>query len=118
MGVSPRRLSGWEPAEVTTREYDADGREVRSVTVREAEFSPLDVAALIEARRRQRVRRGPHGYTVADATDPDNQFAFKAGRPVRDWAMVALTTAQKQWFAEHPDDKNDPSLVFHVEKLR
>lgn len=116
--MSPRRLSGWEPAEVTTYEYDADGRVARTATVREAEFSPLDVAVLIEARRRQRARRGPHGYTMAEATDPENQFAFRVDKPVRDWASKALSTAQKRWFAEHPEDKDDPSLVFHVEKMR
>jgi hypothetical protein len=101
---------------VTTYEYDGDGRVVRSATVREPEFSDLDVATLIEARRRQRVKRGPHGYPINEAMDPDNQFAFKADKPVRDWAMAALHQAQKAWFASHPEDKGDPSLVFPVEK--
>jgi hypothetical protein len=111
-------LSGWEPAEATTFEYGEDGRVVASVTIREAEFSPMDVAALLEARRRQRVKRGPHGYPLTESMDPDNQFAFKADKPRRDWAMAELHRAQKKWFAEHPEDKGDPSLVFPVEKLR
>jgi hypothetical protein len=102
---------------VTTYEYDGD-RLVASVTIREPEFSSLDVAVLLEARRRQRVKRGPHGYPITEAMDPDNQFAFKADKPVRDWAMTALHQAQKAWFASHPEDKGDPSLVFPVEKMR
>lgn len=90
---------------------------MRSVTVREAEFSPLDVAALLEVRRRRRVKRGPHGYPITEATDPANQFAFKAGNPTRDWAMRALTQAQKAWTAANPQDEGDPSLVWNVEKL-
>lgn len=101
-----------------TTHYDADGNITgRSVMVREAEFSAMDVAAMLEARRRQRVKRGAHGYPITEAMDPDNQFAFKAGKPVRDWAMAALHQAQKAWFTEHPDDKGDPSLVFPVEKM-
>lgn len=114
--MSPRRLSGWEPAEVTTCEYDGD-RLIRTVTIREPEFSNLDVAVLIEARRRRRVRRGPHGYPISEATDPDNQFAFKAANPTRDWAMKALTQAQRAWYAANPQDEGDPSLVWNVEKL-
>jgi hypothetical protein len=90
---------------------------VRSVTIREPEFSTLDVAVLLEARRRSRVKRGPHGYSIRDATDPDNQFAFKASNPTRDWAMRALTQAQKAWYAANPQDEGDPSLVWNVEKL-
>lgn len=116
--MAPRRLSGWEPAEATTYEYDDAGRVVASVTIREAEFSPMDVAALLEARRRQRVKRGPHGYPVTEAMDPENQFAFKAEAPVRDWAMAALHQAEKAWYASHPEDKGDPSLVFPVRKMR
>lgn len=89
---------------------------MRSVTTREPEFNALDVAALIEARRRQRVRKGPHGYPITEATDPLNQFAFKVPSPRRDWAMHALHKAQKAWLAAHPDDKGDPSLIWDVEK--
>ena len=101
---------------MTVYEYDGDGRFAKSATVREPEFSPLDVAVLLEARRRQRVKRGPHGYPITEAMDPANQFTFRADKPVRDWAMAALHQAQKAWFAAHPDDKGDPSLIFPVEK--
>jgi hypothetical protein len=107
-------LSGWEPAEVTSYEYDGD-RLVRTVTVQEPEFSTLDVAVLLEARRRARVRRGPHGYTIAEATDPENQFAFVA-KPRQDWAMRALELAQKAYKAENPGATDAGSLVWDVQK--
>ena len=91
---------------------------VRSTTVREAEFTPDEVASLLASRRAANVKRGPHGYPISVATDPANQFAFAPAKPVRDWAMVAMATAQKQWYAEHPEDKGDPSLVWNVEKRR
>jgi hypothetical protein len=112
--VSPRRLSGWEPAEVTTYEYDGD-RLVRAVTIREPEFSTVDTAALLEARRRARVRRGPHGYTIAEATDPDNQFAFVA-KPRQDWAMRALNQAQEAYKRDNPGATDLSSLVWDVKK--
>lgn len=100
---------------MTTFEYDDAGRVVASVTVREAEFSPLDVAALLEVRRRARVRRGPHGYTIAEATDPENQFAFVA-KPRQDWAMRALNQAQETYKRENPKATDLHSLVWDVQK--
>jgi hypothetical protein len=89
---------------------------VRSTTVREAEFTPDEVASLLASRRAANARRGPHGYTIAEATDPANQFRFRPTKPVRDWAMVAMSQAQKLWYAEHPEDKGDSSLIWKVEK--
>jgi hypothetical protein len=99
---------------VTTYEYDGD-RLVRSVTIREAEFSPLDVAAMLEVRRRANVRRGPHGYTIAEATDPANQFAFVA-KPRQDWAMRALNQAQETFKRENPKATDLHSVVWDVQK--
>lgn len=88
---------------------------VRSVTIREPEFSALDVAVLLEARRRVRVRRGPHGYTIAEATDPANQFAFVA-KPRQDWAMRALNQAQDAYKRENPKATDLNSLVWDVQR--
>jgi hypothetical protein len=113
-------LSGWEPAEVTTYEYDGD-RLVSSVTVREAEWSSGDVAALIAARRRANVKRSPTGYTVAEATDPANRDAFFVKRnadgvptPKRDYSVHALTRAQEDFYRAFPAAKGDPSYVWTV----
>jgi hypothetical protein len=113
----------WEPAEVTTFEYDDDGRLIRSVTVREAEFSPEDVALLIASRRSERVKRSPTGYTIAEATDPENADAFYVRRnekgvplPKRDYSMIPLLRAQDDYYKQFPDAKGDSSYVWTVEK--
>jgi hypothetical protein len=47
-GVPWRRWAGWEPAEITTYEYDDAGRLIRATTVREPEWGEVDRAAAIE----------------------------------------------------------------------
>lgn len=76
---------------------------VRAVTLREAEFSPWDVAAMLEERRRAGQRVGPHGVLMAEAMDPDNQFAFEAEGPVTDWAQAKLDEAQSAYRKRYPD---------------
>lgn len=87
---------------------------MRSVTVREAEFSPADVSALVASRRAENVRRSPTGYTFAEATDPANQFAFDVKPPIRDWSVAALNTAQKRFYDAYPAAKGDSSYVWTV----
>lgn len=89
---------------------------VRAVTVREAEFSPEDVAALVESRRAEMVKRGPHGIPLTEAMDPANQFAFEAVGPSKDWAMDALHRKQELFYKQNPNAKGDPSLVFSVRR--
>lgn len=93
-------MQGWEPAEVTTFEYDGD-RLVRSVTVREPEWSMYDVAVLLASRRRA---VGPHGIPVAEATDPANREAFAGYEmPVVDYATKALEDARDRYYKAWPD---------------
>lgn len=101
---------------MTTFEYDSEGRVVRSVTLREAEYSPEDVAALVESRRAEHVRRGPHGIPLTEAMDPANQFEFEATGPKRDFALYALHHKQEAYFKENPSARGDPSLVFSVRR--
>lgn len=84
------------------------------MTVREPEWSADDLAALIASRRDERARRGPHGYTMDVALDPDNQFMFDAGKPRRDWALKALQDAQERYFSENESARGDRSLVWDV----
>lgn len=91
---------------------------MRSTTVRESEFTPDEVASLLASRRASLARRGSHGYTLEEAMDPANQFAFKPVAPRRDWALKAVYDAQQKFFAENPTAKGDPSLVWDVQKIR
>jgi hypothetical protein len=80
----------------------------------------------VESSRRRRgtfnmyVRTGErHGYSQADATHPENQFAFTVSPlPVRDWADTALKAAQDAYFAEWPEErKRASSLLWRIEKV-
>lgn len=94
-------MHGWEPAEVTTYEYEGD-RLVRSVTVREPEYDADELALLLASRRRQG-EIGSHGIPMSEAMDPANQFRFDAqSRPVIDWAAKAIADKQDAYYAGRP----------------
>lgn len=46
MGISEKRLLGWEPVEVQEHEYDDAGRLVRTVVTREAEWDDFERAKM------------------------------------------------------------------------
>jgi hypothetical protein len=108
LGVSVRRLSGWEPAEVTTFEYDGDLL-VRSVTVREPEWASDDVALLL-ALRRLEADMGPHGVPMSEATDLANRGKFIVNEvPKVDYARLAIDKAREHHYTEFPKAKDDQS---------
>lgn len=116
MGVSVRRFLGWEPGEVTTFEYDDDGRLLRAVTVRESEFSDLDRKWLLDSWAAEQAPRGSHGWLMSEATDPANQGRFFVGPPTVDFAakveIEAREEAEKVWKGKIPLG----ALKFRVEK--
>lgn len=114
--MSPRRLAGWEPAQVTTFERDFWGRVVRSVTVQESEFSPSDVDVLIASRRRDALPRGPHGHLLSEATDPESQYKWRAQLPITDFVAKELNAAQENYSKKYPD-ADMSSLLWDVEKV-
>lgn len=110
MGVSHRRLSGWEPAELSSFEYDDAGRLLRVVTVREPEFTPDELALLLMSRRLQR-DMGRHGIPMAEATDPANQFAFAGYEaPLTDFAEKALEDAKDRYYKAWPNAERNGHL--------
>lgn len=86
---------------MTTREFDDDGNCVREITAQEPEWSPLDLALVIEAQRVSRIPRGSHGVPLADATNPKhNPYAVdRTGRfvaePIVDFAQAAIDQARE-----------------------
>lgn len=110
MGVSPRRLMGWEPAEVTTCEYDEGGRLVRSVTVREPEYDLSDLASLLRNRADALAPRGGHGHLLSEAMNPnadrsswDAKYRYVAVGPRKDHAQAAIDAARREMEAKYPD---------------
>ncbi|GAA1148394.1 hypothetical protein GCM10009651_36330 [Microbacterium natoriense] len=109
--MSPRRLLGWEPGEITTFEYDDADRLVRAVTVREPEFSAWDRAVLLADAVDSKAPRGAHGLLLSEVTKPENQFAYDVPRtplgipmPGIDWAQKALDDAQEQYRKAFPKE--------------
>lgn len=95
---------GWEPAEVTTYEYDDTGRLVQAVTVREAEFSAWDRAVLIADRAHALAPRGDHGLLLSETTDPANQGRYTVPLPTVDFAAKKLADEKKKYAKQWGDD--------------
>lgn len=100
MGVSPRRLHGWEPRTVTERTYDADGRVSQTVTYQEPEFNDDDLALLLERASWER-QIAPHGQPLSEATSSENDRRNRQGsgyysaRLVTDFAQEAIDSARE-----------------------
>jgi hypothetical protein len=86
--VSPRRLAGWEPAEVTFYEYEGD-RLVASVAVREPAFSKEDVAILLASRRADSEPRNGFGVLLSEATDRKKRYEWNA-EPETDFVVESV----------------------------
>lgn len=87
---------GWEPGEVTSFEYDDDGRMVRAITVRESEFSYLDRRWMLDSRQAEQAPRGSHGWLMSEATDPANQGKFFTPPPTTDFAALAEINGREE----------------------
>lgn len=105
---------GWEPAEVTTYEYDDAGRVVRAVTVREAEFSSWDRAVLLADRARALAPRGAHGLLLSETTNPENAGRYTVPLPTVDFAAKKLA-AEKKKYAQQWGDESLTGTLWRVE---
>lgn len=125
MGVSPRRVQGWEPAEVTVflrEDPNHPSWVTRSVTVREPEFSRRDTAQLLNSWMDEHEPRGSHGIPLAEATDPaNNPYAPDAtgsfvAVPIIDFAQDAIDRAreERRKSLQNPDD--DWALIWRVHR--
>lgn len=123
LGVSPRRLNGWTPAEYTHYVYDDSGRLLSSVTVKEPEFDDRDIAVMVAARRAKLAPRGPHGHLLSEATSKDAdpaswnaKFRYVVPVPERDHAQHAINEAKEAYRKQYKDaDLSD--LLFAVERI-
>lgn len=100
---------------MTTFEYDGD-RLVRSVTVREPEFTAAERARLLAARR-HKASLNRLGIPWDEATDPANQFAFEGTGPVTDWSEKAFEDHKARYYKEWPD-ANRNGHTFNVRRRR
>lgn len=114
MGVSPSRLLGREPAQITTIERDTAGRITSIVTMREPEFTSDDLMRILASRRDSAAPRGAHGHLLSEATDPATQGRWKA-TPTTDFIQQALNRAQKKFREEHGDVVDTDALLWGAE---
>lgn len=114
MGVSPRRLEGWEPATVTTVRRDGRGRVISEVTVSEPEFDRSDLARLLNARRIKTAPRGAHGYPLADSTDPKKAAEMAVRVPVMDFYADKLNKAQDFYQKKYGDTVDHTTLLWEL----
>ena len=102
-------MSGWEPAESTTHEYDSSGRLVRSVTVREPEWTPAEVAVMVAWKRRQ-AEIGSHGVSMLEATDPASRGKWRVNEsPQVDYVKLAMNAHRDAYYRSYPDAEKDRS---------
>lgn len=81
----------------------------------EPRFTRADKAILLAARRQALEPRGPHGFTMAEATDKKNFGKFKVGQPITDLALKVQSEAREAWRTKYGADGME-YLMFRVEK--
>lgn len=92
LGISYKRLSGWEPT--TFYEYDEQGRVVSSAP--EPEWDGVEVGWMVELERWRRENVCPLcGSPVEICQAPEGAFVFGTEPPVRCRVTTALRDAQK-----------------------
>jgi hypothetical protein len=101
--VSYRRFHGWEPATVTTHEYDQDGRLLRSTARQEAEFDDSDRAMFLGLQEYEDGLCPNCGLPLDETTDGGNEFAYRHGERVRCHACGT----QAQWVHAQQDGMSD-----------
>lgn len=110
MGISPRRLYGWEPREFSQFQYDADGRLDRIVTVREPEWTSEQRAWLLASHEID-IDTGSYGERLSEATDRkaspyyhgEDAIRFEAVGPTVNQAARVVEEAQKAREKSYPD---------------
>lgn len=96
-------MQGWEPAEVTTFEYDGD-RLVRAIKVIEPEWSGEERALLLASRELEFEPRNSVGIPLVEAMDPKHQFDWVPPElPTMDWAIKAADDKKDAYYAANKD---------------
>ena len=112
--MSPRRLNGWEPAEITEHEH-VDGVLVRSVTRKEPEFNDDDLNLMLASVAFEAsIGRNGHllSHTMSPEADPsnyDSTLRYFAHGPFWDWDEKARLDDIDRYRAQFPKD-SPPNL--------
>lgn len=119
--MSPRRLNGWMPAQVTENVWDGD-RLIRSTVTTESEWSS-EQRDLLLAYDALMADVGPHGFRTSESTDPAaNQagsgWGFVADpEPVFDQVEIVRAQAREVYKQKHGKDVDLTGAIFRVRKV-
>lgn len=109
LGVSPRRLFGWEPSQVTEILRDKQGRVVQLLSRRESEFSDSDREMLLAYTKRQSMILS-HGQPIDEVTDARANPTYYGEGAYRylvhyelDHAQAAIDAERAKLKAQNPD---------------
>lgn len=112
LGISVKRLDGWEPVTVSEHEYDDAGRLLRTVTRREPEWDDeqrawMDAWLLYKS--------GVHeacGHYLPDSTATEAEDGYVAELPIRCHACTARARA----FTRYSESQHVEALLFPVKR--
>lgn len=96
-GVSPRRLLGWEPKQITTHDYDAAGRLARSTTTVQPEWSAADLAEALDCDDYEADFCPGGDHPLSETTKPDREDAYATGLPIRCHYCTASERGSEQY---------------------
>ncbi|MFT4281171.1 hypothetical protein [Microbacterium sp.] len=113
MGVSPRRLRGWEPRTTQIIHRDRWGRVERIVTVREPEYSENDMLLILASRREDQRPMSRTGLPLDVATDPRNDGQFEH-IPTTDLALKDSNKVQKDFRDRYGDVVDVDALIWET----
>lgn len=98
LGISVRRLEGWEPRTVTEYEYDQAGRLVRSVTTREPEWDDEQRAVMLALHQCRALTCTGCGGWLPDTTAHER---YVVEPPTRCHRCTAISGAQERHSQDH-----------------
>lgn len=112
LGISVKRLDGWEPVEVAEHEYDDAGRLIRTVTRREPEWDDeqrawMDAWLLYRSNIHEAC-----GHYLPDSTAPEAEDGYVSEDAIRCHACTARARA----FARYSESQQPEALLFPVKR--
>lgn len=86
-----------------------------SVTVTEPRFTPREVDVLLASRRKEQEPRGAHGFTLAEATNPDVRGRIRVPLPTRDFIQQRIDKERRAYEKRYGEHADMNSLYFRAE---
>jgi hypothetical protein len=110
LGISVKRLDGWEPLQRTEYEYDRNGRMVASTTVREQEWDEEQQSLMLALHAYRANVHEACGHYLPDATEGEDDWV--TDDPIRCHACTARARAYTRYSENHHPE----ALLFAVRR--